>query len=230
MVPVTAVCFGGQMIAAIKGVSCHIALMHVTRKTNQELVVVDSSIWISVFLLCCFVPAVYLSIVRGERVGFLAAGFLLLCVFLFWRKEVVVFDAGKQQAAWWRRRAFKAASGVVPFSEITGIGMEASAAGNNVLTYRLTILTSGQPVPMSDMYRGDKQGCDSIKAEILQFLHLDREELSSSGVAHENSIQSLLRQGRKLDAIELVRASEKIGLTEAVNLVNQIDEKMKAAK
>jgi hypothetical protein len=205
--------------------------MHVTRKTNQELVVIDSSIWISVFLLCAFVPAVYLSVVRGERAGLLAAGFILLCAYLFWRKEVVVFDAGRQQAAWWRRRAFKASSGMVPFSEITGIGMECSTAGNNVLTYRLTILTSGQPVPMSDMYRGDKQGCDSVRAEILQFLHIENDEASSSsGVAHENSIQSLLRQGRKIDAIQLVRISQKIGLTEAVDRVKGIEEKMKAAK
>jgi hypothetical protein len=208
-----------------------LAFMHVSCKTNTELVVVDSSIWVSVFLGCASVPLLYLSIERGGRAEFLAVGFLMLCAFLFWRKEVVVFDAARQQARWWRRRAFKATSGAVPFSEITGIGMESSYAKNNELVYRLTILTSGQPVPMSDVYRGDKQACDSIRAEILQFLHIDNGEASSSsGAAHENSIQSLLRQGRKVDAIELVRASEHIGLAEAVKVVNQIDEKMKAAK
>jgi len=54
--------------------------------------------------------------------------------------------------------------------------------------------------------------------------------VSTSEDAHETSIQSLLKQGRKVDAIELVRASQHIGLTEAVNLVNSIDEKMKGAK
>ena len=145
-------------------------------------------------------------------------------------QEVVVFDAGKRQAQRGGGAApSRPASGVVPFSEITGIGMEASAAGNNVLTYRLTILTSGRRCRCRIRIGGTSR--DAIRSKrSLQFLHLDGEELSSSGVAHENSIQSLLRQGRKLDAIELVRASEKIGLTEAVNLVNQIDEKMKAAK
>jgi hypothetical protein len=33
-----------------------------------------------------------------------------------------------------------------------------------------------------------------------------------------------------VDAIEPVRASDHIGLTEATNIVNRIDEKMKAAK
>jgi hypothetical protein len=142
---------------------------------------------------------------------------------------MVVFDAGKQQASWWRRRAFKAASGVVPFGEITGIGMESSTAENNVLTYRLTILTSDKPVPMSDVYAGNRAHYEALKAEISQFLHVDNVEMPAAGV-DENSIRSLLSQGRKVDAIELVRASEHIGLTEAVNRVNEIDEKMKAAK
>ena len=144
--------------------------MHVTRKTNQELVVVDSSIWVSVFLLCAAVPAgLHIDCTRRAS-GLWVAGFFVLCAFLFWRKEVVVFDAGRQQAAWWRRRAFKAASGMVPFSEITGIGMEASAAGEHgTLTYRLTILTSGKPVPMSDVYAATDAHYEALKAEILRF-------------------------------------------------------------
>ena len=203
--------------------------MHVTRKTNQELVVVDSSTWISVILLCAAVPMVYTSITHSRLSGLWVAGFFVLCAFLFWRKEVVAFDAGRQQVSWWRRRAFKAASGIVPFSEITGIGMETSMAEHGTLTYRLTILTSEKVVPMSDVYAGNRVHYEALKAEISQFLHVDNVEMSPGGV-DENSIQSLLKQGRKVDAIELVRASQKIGLTEAVNLVNEIDKKMRAAK
>lgn len=206
--------------------------MHVTRKTNQELVVVDSSIWLSVFLLCAAAAAVYASIVHGKLQGLALAGFIALFAFLFWRKEVVVFDAGRQQADWRRRRAFMAASGIVPFSEISGIGMESTSAGSRgTPLYRLTILTSGKPVPMSDVYHSDQQHYVSLKAEILQFLHLDGgEAASASGDVDETSIRSLLQQGRKIDAIELVRGSRNIGLTEAVHRVNEIDEKMKAAK
>jgi ribosomal protein L7/L12 len=82
---------------------------------------------------------------------------------------------------------------------------------------------------MSDVYAGNRTHYEALKAEISQFLHVDNVEMSPCGV-DENSIQSLLKQGRKVDAIELVRVSQKIGLTEAVNLVNEIDEKMKAAK
>ncbi len=204
--------------------------MHVSRKTTTELALVDSSIWVSVLLLCAAVPVVYMSIAHGRQSGLWVTGFFVLCAFLFWRKEVVVFDAAKQQATWWRRRAFKAANGTIPFSEIKGIGMEASAAGEHgTLTYRLTILTSGKPVPMSDVYAANRPHYEALKAEICDFLHVENVEMPDAGV-DENSIESLLKQGRKVDAIELVRASQKIGLTEAVDLVNGIEEKMKAAK
>jgi hypothetical protein len=204
--------------------------MHVSRKTTTELALVDSSIWVSVLLLCAAVPVVYMSIAHGRQSGLWVTGFFVLCAFLFWRKEVVVFDAAKQQATWWRRRAFKAANGMIPFSEIKGIGMEASAAGEHgTLTYRLTILTSGKPVPMSDVYAANRPHYEALKAEICDFLHVENVEMPDAGV-DENSIESLLKQGRKVDAIELVRASQKIGLTEAVDLVNGIEEKMKAAK
>jgi hypothetical protein len=161
--------------------------MHVTRKTNQELVVVDSSIWVSVFLLCSGAATAYASMTHGKPNGLWIVAFFGLCAFLFWRKEVVVFDAARQQALWWRRRAFKSASATVPFSEIKGIGMEASAAGEHgTLTYRLTILTADKPVPMSDAYAGDRGHYDALKAEICEFLHIDSGEASTSSVGDEN--------------------------------------------
>lgn len=204
--------------------------MHVSRKTNTELALVDSSIWVSVLLLCAAIPVVYMSIAHGRQSGLWVTAFFVLCAFLFWRREVVVFDAAKQQATWSRRRAFKTASGAIAFSEIKGIGMESSAAGEHgTLTYRLTILTSDKPVAMSDVYAGNRPHYEALKAEISEFLHVENVEMPDAGV-DENSIQSLLKQGRKVDAIELVRANQKIGLTEAVDLVNGIEEKMKAAK
>jgi hypothetical protein len=231
MVPVTQEKAEKRMIAASSAFSWHSALMKVIRKTNQELVVADSSIWISVVLLCVDVVVAYRVYVTGLWGALVVVGFLTLCAFLFWRREVVVFDAGRQQAEWKRVRAHKLDEGMVPFSAITGIGLDTSTAKNNQLVYRLTMLTGDKPVPLSDVFRGDKERCDAVRAEILAFLHLDNREAVSSGRStHDNAIEALLRQGRKVDAIALVQASEKIGLAEAAGIVNGIDEKMKAAK
>jgi hypothetical protein len=214
-----------------------LADMHALRKTNQDLVFVDSTIWLAVLLLGFSVFAGYRSYVQGSRIGFVAAGFLVLCGFLFWRKEIVTFDAGRQQANWIRRRAFASASGSVPFSEITGIGMETTSGSRGELSYRLTILTNDKPVPMSDVYSGNHKHYEGIRQQILTFLHLDAgvaqagEGVERNGeVDDEASVVSLLKQGRRIDAIHLVRSSQKIGLAEATDRVAHILEKMKVTQ
>ena len=205
--------------------------MKVIRKTNQQLVVADSSIWVSVLLLCFDAFVVYRGYVTGTGQALVLAGILTLFAFLFWRKEVVVFDRGRQEAEWKRIRAYKLDDGIVPFSEITGIGMDSSWARNNAAVYRLKILTAGDSVPLSDVFRGDKNGCDQVRAQILEFLNLAAgEAVPSARNINDNTIQALLRQDRKADAVELVRASEKVGLSEAQEIVNEIEDKMKAAQ
>lgn len=212
--------------------------MHVTRKTNQELVVVDSSIWISVFLLCASTFVTYRLILEDNRKGFLLSGIFLLFILLFWRKEVVVFDAARQQAIWTRRRLFKVATGTIPFSEITGIGMEATSS-DHALTYRLTILTAHGSTPMSDSYASGQQKYESLRQEILAFLKLSPSEARAgsgfgssltSGIDDEASVRSLLQQGRRIDAIKLVRSTQNIGLKEATDRVAAIFEQMNTAK
>jgi hypothetical protein len=204
--------------------------MHITRKTNQELVVLDSSIWISVFLLCASAFASYRLWMKGDPKASLIVGLFLLFALLFWRREVVVFDGARQQATWTRRRLFKVAAGTIAFGEITGIGLETISSGTSQ-TYRLAILTAQASVPMADGYAGDRQKYENLRTEILQFLNLDsgalKLELPIDGIADAASVRSLLQQGRRIDAIHLVRTTQNISLTEATNLVAKMVEQMK---
>jgi len=211
--------------------------MHVTRRTNQELVLLDSSIWISVFLLCVSTFVAYRVILRSNPRGMLLDGLFLIFILLFWRKEVVAFNSGTQQATWTRRRLFNVATGTIPFSDITGIGVETTSAKNGVLVYRLAILTAQGTVPMADSYAGDQQKYEKLKQEILDFLKLDSSEnrnnftsASSTGIDDEASIRSLLQQGRRIDAIQLVRSTQKLSLVEATDRVAAIYEEMNAKK
>jgi hypothetical protein len=56
------------------------------------------------------------------------------------------------------------------------------------------------------------------------------ETASGAGLADEASIRSLLRQGRKIDAVTLLRSTERLSLTEAMRRINAIDAAMKAGK
>jgi hypothetical protein len=207
--------------------------MHVTRKTNQELVILDSSIWISVFLLCVSLFVAYRVMLQHNPRSLLLDGLFLIFILLFWRKEVIVFDAAAQKVTWTRRRLFKVATGSIPFSDITSIGMETSTATNNVLVYRLTILTAQGSVPMADNYGGDQQKYEKLRIEILDFLKLDSNEnrnnspsTSSDDIDDEASIRSLLQQGRRIDAIQLVRATQNLSLTEAHDRVTALQKQL----
>ncbi|MGA8088537.1 MAG: hypothetical protein WCA10_14610 [Terracidiphilus sp.] len=206
--------------------------MHVTRKTNQELEVVDSLIWLSVLFLCVFAGFAYRVYLEPSRNSGFGLGLVLLFVIVPLRKETVVFDAALQQVRWKRLRMFKVATGSIPFSAITGIGIEALASGRGGATYRLAIQTAdNKPVPMSDAYGNSRAHYESLQAEILEFLHLDAAKAAPAyDVGDEESIRSLLMEGRKVEAIKLMRSSQKIGLAEAVDQVDAIAQKMKAAK
>lgn len=202
--------------------------MHVTRKTNQEMVVVDGSIWLSVFFLCAAAFIAFQGVTHNMRNGWIPAGLFSLLAFIMWRRETVTFDTAGQQVHWVRRRAFKLASGTIAFSDLRGITIESMTGNHNVLTYRLTILTTDKPVPMSDEYGGGQAHYEALRKQILQFLNMDQTE--SPGPGDEASIRALLQQGRKLDAVALVRSNYQLDLAEAVDRVNEIDQKMKAVQ
>jgi hypothetical protein len=205
--------------------------MHVSRKTNLELVVVDSLIWLSVLFVCVFAAFAYRAFVEPSRNAWMGLGLVLLFVLVPLRRETVVFDAALQQARWKRLRTFKVAMGTIPFSAITGIGIEALASGRGGATYRLTMLTADGPVPMADAYGNSRAHYERLQAEILDFLHLEgAKATTSSDVGDEASIRSLVMQGRKIEAIKLMRSSQEIGLAEAVARVDAIEEKLKAAQ
>lgn len=202
--------------------------MHITRQANQELVVVDGSIWLSVFLLCAAAFIGFQAVAQNTPNWWFLVGLMSLFALIAWRRETVTFDAGSQQVRWVRRRAFKLATGTVSFSEMRGITIESMSGNHGALSYRLTILTTGKPVPMADGYGGGQAHYEMLRKQILEFLNMDK--TASPGPGDEASIRALLQQGRKLDAVEFVRASYQLDLTEAVNRVNEIDEKMKAAR
>ena len=205
--------------------------MHVTRKTNQELVVVDSLIWLSVLLLCGFAFLTYRTILEPSGKTYFGLGLALLLALVSLRKETVVFDGTAQQVRWKRLRTLKVATGELPFSAITGIGIEALASGSGGQTYRLAIQTADQPVPMSDVYGNGRAHYEQLQCEILEFLHLDRTKFATENdVGDEAPIRSLLMEGKKIEAIKLLRSRHNIGLAEAVDQVGVIEQKMKTTK
>ena len=208
--------------------------MRIKRHAAQELVVVDSAVGISVTLFIASLPLFYAATRPGKIGALFGACLFLLGALVWFRKTTFRFDASEQRVRWRGRKLLKVESGVVPFSEITGIGTETTFGSHGSKTYRLTILTRTGLVPLAYTYGGNQQKYVSIREEILRFLHLEVPAPAATpnlaAAIDEASVWSLLNQGRKTDAISLVRESAHLGFAEAVRIVEQIDEKMRAAQ
>ncbi|MGA3133024.1 MAG: hypothetical protein ABSD59_19640 [Terracidiphilus sp.] len=195
--------------------------MRVKRETPAELVVAEGTIWVS--CICAVVASALLYSLRnqGQKLGgLLMAGFLLAFAAGFVLKTQVIFNAMERTASWSGRRLFWVKSGTIPFDAIQDVGMDSSVGNHGVLTYRMTIVTAQGTIPMSDSYSGGKQSKTEMRERILRFLG---KEAGSANEADESSIRSLLAQGRKIDAIQLLRSSRNIGLTEAKQQVEAIE-------
>ena len=84
---------------------------------------------------------------------------------------------------------------------------------------------------MSDGYGGGGQWFEKIREAIATFINLDTASTSGAATAAgelelDASIRSLLEQGRKIDAISLVRTRKQLDLSQAVQRVNDVEKRM----
>jgi hypothetical protein len=209
--------------------------MRVKSQTSQELVVEDSSVWFSYLCAGAALFIIYFSIAENKINGLLTASFFLLCAMIADRRVTFTFDGMQRVALWKGKKFFKVESGAIPFDDITEIGTEASDSDGGTC-YRLSILTRDRSIPMAYGYTGSADAYAALRQQILDFIRPGSytpsppPDILSSGIPAdlEPSIRSLLAQGRKIDAVTLLRSTQHIGLTDAMSRIEALDQTMKA--
>jgi hypothetical protein len=165
-----------------------------------------------------------------RRIQYPACIFLLIALFCL-RRQTFVFDARQRIVRWNGLRILKVYSGSMPFSDITGIGTETMPSQHGQPMYRMTLLTAHGSTPLSDGYGAGGQWFEKMRETIDAFIHLERADVSGHSVNSgdsqlDASIRSMLTQGRRIDAITLVRQSENLDLTRAVQRVNDLEKRL----
>ncbi len=130
---------------------------------------------------------------------------------------------------------FKVESGTIPFDDISDIETD-SWDSDSGPCFRLTILTAEGSIPMAYTYTGRMDAYAPLRQQILDFIKPGSympsppRGILSSGIPAdlEASIRSLLAQGRKIDAVTLLRSTQHIGLTDAMNRIEALDQTTKA--
>jgi hypothetical protein len=201
--------------------------MKIVRQTQQELVAEDGTAWISMLCALGSLANLYASIAARQPKLLVVAGLFALFALVSLSRMTFVFDRMQRRVRYKGRKLFKTESGTIPFDEIADIGTEA-IGGADGPSYRLAILTPQGSVPMAYSYGGNSQRYESLRKTILAFVKPEAAASGSSAAGNDPSIRSLLAQGRKIDAITLVRTRESLGLTQAVERVNEVEKRMKA--
>jgi hypothetical protein len=208
--------------------------MHVVRETASELVTKDSTVWASVLCAMVAVAVACFAAARSEPRNLLISAIFFLFALPFVRTVEFTFNSFERVARWRGRKLFKTEVGSVLFDEITGVGTETTSGSEGGLCYRLSILTAQGSIPMAYTYNGGEEHYSRLRERILAFIRpgapIPQDPTGAGGLASDASIRSLLRQGRKIDAIELLRSSASMSLTEATQRVEAIDAKRRAGR
>lgn len=210
--------------------------MKITRQTGTELVVEDGTLWIAALCVLGSLPLLGMGIAhRHVRLIAEALPWWLFAV-VWLRRTRICFDRTQGTVVWQRLRYFRRASGNLPLSGLSAINIETSLGGRGgANTYRLALATPQGSFPFSDEYSGGRMRCERVREAILEFLTggagAGRALSEGSGSATadagsldaetESSVRALVAQGRRIEAIELLRRSG-MSLGEAVTRVNQI--------
>jgi hypothetical protein len=209
--------------------------MKIISHTQNELVVEDNSAWLSYIMGTAAAVIVFFSVTQHQLRGLYGAACFLLFALIVDRRITFTFDAARRVVRWKGMKMFRNESGSISFDDITDIGTETASSTGGGTTYRLTILTPNGAVAMAYAYAGRNDAYAPLRLQILDFIKPGSHASSGEAGAPshglpadlESSIRSLLEQGRKIDAIKLLRSTQQLGLTDAVNRVEEMDRAMK---
>lgn len=212
--------------------------MKIVSQSEKQIVVRDSSIWMTVIFVLWYLVMVGITVNTHNWKGLAFSHLLLLAGVAWLRRSTFTFDAGAQKIRWRRLRMFRMASGELPFSAVQDIRLDesmGSGSGSNVTIYRLTIVTASGDVPMADVYSSGRDHFTRLRATLLALVRGEKLPPQTGTVTDaaraaelNDSVRALLQQGRKVDAILLVQRTDHLDLTEATFRVNQVENQIKA--
>jgi hypothetical protein len=211
--------------------------MRIVRQTESEVVVEDSSLWMTVFCAICAAFIFAFALTHGQYKTTISGVVFLLIGLVCLRRSKFVFSMKTQSVQWTRLRMGRRQTGTIAFSGVRDIVIETAIASGARPRCRLAIETAAGTTPLSDAYSASQDHAAAVRDTLLNFVLAASAPKPASTANAVNtdairtqrlndSIGSLLRQGKKVDAILLVQQSDHLDLTEATFRVNQVASQM----
>lgn len=208
--------------------------MRIVRQNESEIVVEDSSVWISAVCGIAAVAICAFAVVQARYQLLLAAVLFIAFTLLWLRRSRFVFSAPMRSIQWSRLRMMRRQAGSIAFADVSDLLVESSSSGRANPLCRLSIRTAAGTTPMSDAYGTTQDYAATLRSTLLQFVRpgsgaapaMPANNDAARTLQLNDAIRALLGQGKKIDAILLVQQSEHLDLTEATFRVNQVANQM----
>ncbi len=194
--------------------------MRISENTPSRLRLRDRTLWIS---LVCFAAAA--AIVVGvafdrEQSGQLIPAVLSVIFGLaFLRATDVTFDKIERVCAVRRFDVLRVARTRLAFEEIVDVRVEIEPMPDNAaaVSCRLSLVTASGAVPLTAGYEPDQARYDTMREAVLEVVFRDRRKPAAL-----DPVRMLVKEGRFIDAVAMLRMREGLDLTTASARVDEL--------
>jgi hypothetical protein len=194
--------------------------MRITENTPSYLKLRDRTLWISV--LCFGIAAIFIARIAcvPDEPGVLIPGVgFLVFGFAFLRATDVTFDKIERICAIRRFDVVRLARTRLAFEDIVDVRVETEPMPDDarVPSCRLSLATASAMVPLTASYQPDQERFNIMRDTVLDAVLGDRPR-----PAAVDPVRALVKQGRIIDAVAILRKRDGLDLTTAKARVDEL--------
>ena len=186
----------------------------------ERLTLRDRTLWIAAV---CFVPAVImtcLAVLHHEGVRFYITPLIMMAFGLaFLHTTDVVFDKTRRVASLRRLTVIKLTRLSIAFEDVVDVAVQMDPQPDNwnSISCRLAFLTRDATIPMTASYAPNLERYNAMRASILRTLGR-----APDTIVPADPLRELVKAGRIIDAVSLLRERENLNLVTARERVAQL--------
>jgi hypothetical protein len=187
--------------------------MRIVEDTSSRLVLRDRSLWLSWFMFgLAVVSVVWVLAQRADPRQLLLGAVWLGFGLAFLRATDAVFDMERGVCHLRRRDIWRVTQRELAFADITDVRVEPMPLddADGPISCRLSLVTAAGAVPLTATYQPGLESFEAMRGVILDALFPGRAK-----PPEEDPVEVLVKAGRRIDAIALLRRRHGLGLAEA---------------
>lgn len=202
-------------------------MKHHTEPDGTLVVTADSRLMVGMLVgaaWLCAVPVLRAWLNGGvnahDATPLIGSAMFLFAALASYERNRFAFDPHRKEVRWSRRCLWSRDEGRAPFSCVRSLIIHnAIGSTKTAPSVRLALVTDEKEIPLSRAYAGGvRREYEALAAMIRRVMQMSAEPADLL----LDSVRVALAQGRKLDAIKLVRLTKGVSLEEATRFVETL--------